>query len=114
MPEPIKAMERKRERNQELRRNLQCCRPRRKRRCQSRRIQMPPESRRCQVRESEDVEAARERSAGQAVGDGEDRCYLPFVDREMGCCRTEFALRDEDVVGGGGGLTFGLLRVCLN
>lgn len=98
MSNPIKAMECKRKRNQELRRDLQRRRPRRKRRRHGRRIQMPSQYRGSEVREPEDVEAAGERGARHAVRDGEDGSYLPFVDCEMGCCGSEFALGDEDVV----------------
>jgi len=67
MPQSIKAMKRKRQRNRELRRHLHRDRQTAKRRRHARTIQMPSEQRRDKVRSSEDVESAGENGTCDAV-----------------------------------------------
>ena len=67
MPQTIKPMEGKRKRKRRLSKDLERHRPSRKRSRHRRRLEVPSEERRGQVRRAEDVEGARQNGACDAV-----------------------------------------------
>lgn len=92
-------MKRKRPRDTELGRNLDGNRQGPKHRGHAHGRQVPPQVGRGDVCDAEDVEAAGEEDAGDALERGEHGANLPFVDFEMGGEWAVEALADEDLLG---------------
>lgn len=102
MSQSVKAVECEGHRERELGRDLGDNRPRRERRRHGRRVQVPAEERRNEVRRAENVEAARQHGTSDTVQNGQDPGDLGLVDAQVRAARAVLALRDEDLVGGGG------------
>ncbi len=109
MPDPIEAVKRKREGHQHLQRQLDDQGPRRKRRRHGRGVKVPAEERRDEVGGAEEVEAAAQHGAGDAVQGREGPAHLGPVDAQVGRHGAMEALGGEDGVGVGfgGGLGCG-------
>jgi len=80
MPQPIETVVRKRHRDHELRQHLECQWPRGERSSQNRALEVPTQGGRNKVGGAEEVEAAREEDAGDAVQRGAVPGDLRFVD----------------------------------
>lgn len=103
MPNPIKNMERKRHREEQLRRNLRHDRPRREPSRQRCRAQVQSQNRRGEVPDPEEVEATRQHDTGDAVEHRRVPGDLRAVDGQVRGDGAVAALLDEDLVGVGGG-----------
>lgn len=102
MPHAVETVERHRQRQRKLGQNLRRHRPGRKGRSHALALQMPAEQWRDEVGGTEDVEAAGEDGAGNAVERGENPGYLWAVDGQMRGGGAVLALLDEDFVRVGG------------
>jgi hypothetical protein len=102
MPNAVQAVEDKRERNQRLGSDLGGNGPRRETSRHDRRLEMPADRGRDEIRQAVDVQAAGEGEAGESVQHGEIPRYLGLVDAEMGSDGAVEALLEEDVGGAGG------------
>lgn len=103
MPDPIKRMIRKRQRNAKLNPYLHKQRQRTKPRCQARRPQMPPEQRRNQIGSPEYVKPTREQQPRDSGQDGPVPRDLRPVDGEMGGYGSSETLGGENGIWSGGG-----------
>ena len=106
MPYAVETMKRERERHERLDRELGQQRQTAERGRHARALKVPAEQRGDEVGGAEDVEAAGESGARDAVHDGQDPWDLGLVDGEVGGVGPVLALGDEDgvafVFGGGG------------
>jgi hypothetical protein len=100
MSEAVEAVECEWESKSELGRDLESGWPRCEDRCQARRVQVPAEERRHEVRSAEQVEAGGQDAAGDSVCHGQNPRDLGLVDGKMGANRAVLALRGQDIVGG--------------
>ena len=109
MPDSVKAMVRKGPRDSRLHHPLQHPRPLGEARRHGRAAPAPPQQRRDQVPEAEDVEAAAEHAARDAVQDRRNPGDLRLVDAEVRGHGAVEALVLEDLVGFGGGCGYGFV-----
>ncbi|KAL9089668.1 MAG: hypothetical protein Q9165_005700 [Trypethelium subeluteriae] len=103
MPHAINTMKHKRPRDPHLQQELHRERPPGDSRRDRRRLEVPAKQRRDEVRGAEDVQAAREHRAGDAVQDRRDPGDLRLVDAEVRRDGPFQPLLLEDGVGGGRG-----------
>lgn len=103
MPQAVEGVVGERHRNGELGEDLECQRPGGEAGGEHGALEVPADSRRDQVEDAEDVEAAGEGNAGDTVEGGAVPGDLRLVDAEMGCDRAVQALLCEDLVRGLGG-----------
>ena len=96
MPDPIPAMKRKGKRHRHLGRQLRRQGPAGEPCRQARTVEMPAEQGRDEVGGPEDVEAAGEDGAGEAVQPGQEPGYLRTVNLQVWGDGTVEALRGED------------------